>query len=1483
MGSNVGQIALTIVGTVIGYYVGYPALGLSLGALAGQVAFPTRLDGPHTKNLMPQNASYGTMLPFGWGNFRVPGILIEQIPIVEAGTNSGKGGPVVTTYSYYGWFAVALCEGPAAVRRIWANGILIYDISSAATAATIASSIAFADKYLTFYPGDFAQNPDPILETFPSNGIGNTPAYRGTAYIVFRGIPLINYGNVLPSINAEVATSATLVDLALSFENDTSADAFFHHGSSTGIGDPALYPVITSITPVIRVCDRQSNYGPPYGPNTDGDGVVYLFDPADGAFIGTDTQTDWELAIPTWSIITGNSMSIVMLMDDGMNAVVANRPANAIYVTDATANVFVYDVYAVLVLPPVGTTGVEIIWVLPCADKQHVSVLLTSYDAGTDLNHWTLNLVSVGGTYAPTVLSSSTWSIVSTGATDIWSDTFAFTTGARFGWANLGLETPGGMLESDLIHIWQLDPYGSDLCVFDSSQTPPAQLLAAGQAAGSTTEPFPGDIGAAGAMSIWADNAVCCIVSGPRVAAWIRGGLTTVQVALSTITDALAERAGIPIGNINSSALTDLVWGFWIDRQMSARAALQAIAPAWWFDAVESDVTLKFVHRSAASVATITLDDMGADTTGKASEQPLTMVRGSEIELPTQVNLSYYALSAAYQQGMQYARRISTTQQENILSMDSAAVMDDTQAAVAAAIILWDSLAARNSFKFSTGTRLACGVPAAQLEPTDIVTIVSANEAYLARLMRKTEAAGKIDWEAVACAPVYSQSAAGGAITAGQTVSGLLLTTAIIMDIPPLRDADGATANLYVAMYGLTGWPGATLFKSSDSGVTWVAGVSQGALSTVGKTNTALGDWLGGNIFDESNTVTVRLLDATTLSSLPELSVLNGGNAALIGNEVVQFKNAVLVTGTTYVLSGFLRGRFGTEQAQAGHGIGENFVLLTGVILVQPTPTADISQPRIYQAVSAGQAVGTGIQQTITEAGHTLQCWSPVLLFATNSGAAGDIAIRWTRRNRLTWQWLPSVDVPMSEATEAYTVSIFDAPGTSVLRTISVSGSGVQHATYTSAQQTTDFGAPLDPGVFLTFGVQQISAVTGPGVMAKVTILLSNAVAPGAPTIGTAVRGNAQATVAFTAGSTGGSPITSFTATSSPGGFTASGASSPLVVTGLTNGTAYTFTVTATNAIGTGPPSAASNSVTPATVPGAPTIGTAVAGNAQADVAFTAPGSNGGSAITSYTATSSPGGFTASGSASPLTVTGLSNGTGYTFTVTATNAVGTGAASAASNSVTPSGAVTGSLLHFDDVNGSTTFTDVNSAFTWSVAAGSPAISTAQSMFGGSSLGLPGGAAIKVNAPTDPTFLPAAAFTYETWFYLNGLGAYQTLFSNNNNAGQYFLFRISNSNHLELQIWNPAYASSSGTVTSGTWHHAAVVYDGTDLTIYLDGTSTTSGPYSIGGGIVDPGAGMWVGCSQGGTFGVNGYMEDSCWHDYAKYTSNFTPSGPLTLP
>ncbi|MDO1581089.1 putative Ig domain-containing protein [Rhizobium oryzicola] len=356
---------------------------------------------------------------------------------------------------------------------------------------------------------------------------------------------------------------------------------------------------------------------------------------------------------------------------------------------------------------------------------------------------------------------------------------------------------------------------------------------------------------------------------------------------------------------------------------------------------------------------------------------------------------------------------------------------------------------------------------------------------------------------------------------------------------------------------------------------------------------------------------------------------------------------------------------------------------------------------------------------------------------------------------------------------------------------------------------------------------------------------------PDAPSIDSVSANDAEAKVFFTAPSSdGGASITSYTVTSNPGGLTQSGSTSPITVTGLTNGTTYTFTVTAANSAGTGPASSPSSPVTPtaplqrpvasgvsttvgansssntitlnitggaassvsvastpshgtatasgtmisytptagysgtdsftytatnpagtsspatvsitvsrptlsmwptsgasatvpvgtvysqtiipgdgtapyaysatsgtpapgltfntttgeiagtlttagsftatfmatdvygatgsatytlnvtAILPGAPVIGSASGGDRQATVSFSPPSSNGGATPT-YTVTATPGGITATGSASPITVTGLANGTSYTFKVTATNSAGAGPSSASSNSVTP--------------------------------------------------------------------------------------------------------------------------------------------------------------------------------------------------------------------
>jgi hypothetical protein len=180
---------------------------------------------------------------------------------------------------------------------------------------------------------------------------------------------------------------------------------------------------------------------------------------------------------------------------------------------------------------------------------------------------------------------------------------------------------------------------------------------------------------------------------------------------------------------------------------------------------------------------------------------------------------------------------------------------------------------------------------------------------------------------------------------------------------------------------------------------------------------------------------------------------------------------------------------------------------------------------------------------------------------------------------------------------------------------------------------------------------------------------------PDAPTEVTSVAGDGEATVSWTApASDGGSAIIGYTAVAvedTSKHCTTSGTS--CTVAGLTNGTSYTFVVVAINAVGPSLASAPSDSGTPVTVPGAPTGVTAVAGDGQAIVSWTAPASDGGSAIIGYTAVAvedTSKHCTTSGTS--CTVAGLTNGTAYTFSVAAFNARGTSVASSLSLSTTPS-------------------------------------------------------------------------------------------------------------------------------------------------------------------------------------------------------------------
>jgi predicted RNA-binding protein with TRAM domain len=223
--------------------------------------------------------------------------------------------------------------------------------------------------------------------------------------------------------------------------------------------------------------------------------------------------------------------------------------------------------------------------------------------------------------------------------------------------------------------------------------------------------------------------------------------------------------------------------------------------------------------------------------------------------------------------------------------------------------------------------------------------------------------------------------------------------------------------------------------------------------------------------------------------------------------------------------------------------------------------------------------------------------------------------------------------------------------------------------------ETPEIVGGLTNGTTYTF---EVSAVNDAGEGPAATTTVTPATVPDAPTIVQNDSGDQQATIGWTGPTdTGGSPVTGYILryypTDTPlATVTVDPAETPEIVGGLTNGTTYTFEVSAVNDAGEGP--AATTTVTPATVPDAPTIVQNDSGDQQATIGWTGPTDTGGSPVTGYILryypTDTPlATVTVDPAETPEIVGGLTNGTTYTFEVSAVNDAGEGPA--ATTTVTP--------------------------------------------------------------------------------------------------------------------------------------------------------------------------------------------------------------------
>ena len=216
------QAVGVVAGGVIGFFIGGPA-GAARGAYwgygIGSAFTTTELDaaeGPRMDDRKIQTSRYGEFLPRVYnterltGNiFWVEGDKISETSNTKTVEQGGKGGSEqkVTTFAYHVTMAVGICEGPiSGISRIWADNILIYDVSDSTDIGAVARSLEIGGD-IVIYLGNDDQLPNSTIEL--EKGTGNVPAFRGTAYLLLRNFQLENYGNRIPNLSFEVLDAHT--------------------------------------------------------------------------------------------------------------------------------------------------------------------------------------------------------------------------------------------------------------------------------------------------------------------------------------------------------------------------------------------------------------------------------------------------------------------------------------------------------------------------------------------------------------------------------------------------------------------------------------------------------------------------------------------------------------------------------------------------------------------------------------------------------------------------------------------------------------------------------------------------------------------------------------------------------------------------------------------------------------------------------------------------------------------------------------------------------------------------------------------------------------------------------------------------------------------------------------------------------------------------------------------------------------------------
>lgn len=1034
------------------------AVGGMVGGAIDRAIFGTggeSLSGPRLSDLAVQSSTDGAPLPLLFGTARLAGNVIwstgleETATTEESGGGSGGGGSSYTTYTYKTDAAIAICEGEiTGLRRIWADSKLIYDVGESASAETLIASSERAAA-IRVYSGSETQDPDPLIQAI--EGAANAPAYRGVAYVVFEDLQLADFGNRLPNFQFEVTRTGVA---PTEFTDYTTQTVTVYE---TG-GDARWQPVMVDLDGVHVIDINQGAGG-----TTTWTHWLHLHDGQEPVLIEHRTLTIPWSAGPVPKRTTTDEIGV---------CIVTSSPTSLYYIgyfNGDFAERLISSSTADGLTEGMAKSGSKLAYYVAYGSAYYVMMdgRRLEYDYSTSASRAILRFTD---SYLHVSFQDNR--AASGGASRYDRDTGALVDHI----APTVFTTPGVdrcmALDDDRLLIRQYASSSYHTITYsdftavrfadDAMEHAGTGMLATALLAEERL------FVVAGARTSSGDGAC--------VAQWYSLGITAGTDTLQHVAEALSDRAGLQASQYDMSALAgDTVRGYVVGRPMTMRAAFEPLMMAYHFDLAEIDGEIVAVKRGGAADATLSADDLGA------SENPdgttLALTRNQDAELPSELHITYSDIDNDHQPATQYARRL-TASHVNVATLSMSLGMTSQEAARLADILLnvaWYS--GRHALSW------ACTYEQARLTPADVVTVPGYGRDWSARLTQvDIGAPGLVLCQAVPDLATLYTSYAVGADAAGiaQSLGLAGPTNAQYLDCVMLRDQD-TSPGWYLALAGyLSAWPGAVVFKSDDGGATWVIATEAGANSaaTMGYATTALADH-GCTVWDRTGSVTVRLTSGT-VSSTTEAAVLNGANAALLGAhgrwEMIQFATATLNGDGTYTLTNLLRGRKGTDHAAASHAVYDRFILLTTALKDVPLSTSEIGAARKYKTVTAGRALEEVNAESKTYAGERLECLSPVDLRASRDGS-GNITLTWIRRDRINAGWHDYADIPMSESTQAYEADIYtDGTYATVKRTLS--GLTSATASYTSAQQVSDFGSN-QATVYVR--VYQLSASVGRG------------------------------------------------------------------------------------------------------------------------------------------------------------------------------------------------------------------------------------------------------------------------------------------------------------------------------------------------------------------------------------------------------------------